>query len=53
MKHIKLFENFEIAEPIGFGEPLNSKEIKLLEGYKLTTRKYSRKTTIGGKLITR
>jgi len=33
MKHIKLFENFEVVEPIKYGEPLNNKEINFLKGY--------------------
>jgi hypothetical protein len=33
MKHLKLFENFEIVEPIKYGEPLNNKEVNFLEGY--------------------
>jgi hypothetical protein len=33
MKHIKLFENFEITEPIKDGEPLNNREINILQGY--------------------
>ena len=33
MKHIKLFENFEIVYPIKDGEPLNNKEVNFLEGY--------------------
>ena len=35
MKHLKLFENFEVVEPIKYGESLNSKEIKFLEGYNI------------------
>jgi len=35
MKHIKLFENFEIVYPIKYGEPLNNKEINFLEGYNI------------------
>jgi hypothetical protein len=33
MKHIKLFENFEVVYPIKYGDPLNSKEISYLEQY--------------------
>ena len=33
MKHIKLFESFEIVEPIQFGEPLNNREINLIKDY--------------------
>jgi len=35
MKHIKLFESFEIVEPIKYGEPLNNKEINFLQGYNI------------------
>jgi len=35
MKHIKLFESFEIVYPIKDGEPLNNKEINFLEGYNI------------------
>jgi len=36
MKHIKLFESFEIAEPIKYGgEPLNNKELNFLQGYNI------------------
>jgi hypothetical protein len=35
MKHLKLFENFEVVKPIIFGDPLNYKEIKFLEGYNI------------------
>ena len=35
MKHISLFENFEIVEPIIDGELLNNKEINFLEGYNI------------------
>jgi hypothetical protein len=35
MKYIKLFENFEVVEPIKYGDPLNPKEIKFLEGYNI------------------
>jgi len=31
MKHLKLFESFEIVEPIKYGEPLNNKEINFLK----------------------
>jgi hypothetical protein len=31
MKHIKLFENFEVVEPIRHGDELNSKEINYLK----------------------
>jgi hypothetical protein len=33
MKHIKLFESFEIVDPIKYGEPLNVREINFLNGY--------------------
>ena len=33
MKYIKLFENFEIVEPIVDGYPLNNKEINILKDY--------------------
>jgi hypothetical protein len=33
MKHLKLFESFEIVEPIEYGEPLNNREINFLKGY--------------------
>ena len=33
MKHLKLFENFEVVEPIDYGNPLNNKEINFLKGY--------------------
>ena len=33
MKHIKLFESFEVVEPIIYGHPLNDKEINFLKGY--------------------
>jgi len=33
MKHLKLFESFEIVEPIKYGEPLNNREINFLKGY--------------------
>jgi hypothetical protein len=33
MKHLKLFESFEIVDPIKYGEPLNNKEINFLKGY--------------------
>jgi len=33
MKHIKLFESFEIVDPIKYGEPLNNKEINFLKRY--------------------
>jgi hypothetical protein len=35
MKHIKLFENFEIVDPIKYGEPLNNKEINFLKEYNI------------------
>jgi hypothetical protein len=35
MKHLKLFESFEIVEPIKYGEPLNVKEINFLKGYNI------------------
>ena len=33
MKKIKLFESFEVFEPINHGEPLNNREINFLQGY--------------------
>ena len=35
MKYIKIFENFEVVEPIKYGDPLNPKEIKFLEGFNI------------------
>jgi hypothetical protein len=35
MKHLKLFESFEIVEPIKYGEPLNNREINFLKGYNI------------------
>jgi hypothetical protein len=35
MKHLKLFENFEITQPLRYGDPLNQKEINFLEGYNI------------------
>ena len=35
MKHLKLFENFEIDEPLPHGEPLNHIQLKLIEKYKM------------------
>ena len=36
MKHITLFENFEVVDPIKYGgEPLNNKEINFLRGYNI------------------
>ena len=35
MKYLKLFENFEVVDPINYGEPLNTKEINFLEGYNI------------------
>jgi hypothetical protein len=35
MKHLRLFENFEIVDPIKYGEPLNNKEINFLKGYNI------------------
>jgi len=35
MKYIKLFESFEVVEPIKYGEPLNGKEIKFLQEYNI------------------
>ena len=35
MKHLKLFESFEIVDPIIDGEPLNNKEINFLQGYNI------------------
>ena len=33
MEHIKLFEDFDIVDPIKYGEPLNNREINFLKGY--------------------
>ena len=33
MKHLSLFESFEIVEPINYGERLNNREINILHGY--------------------
>ena len=33
MKHLKLFESFEVVEPIIDGEPLNNREINFLREY--------------------
>ena len=33
MKRIKLFESFEIVDPIKDGQPLNNREINILHGY--------------------
>jgi len=33
MKHLKIFENFEVVDPIRYGEPLNNREINFLKGY--------------------
>jgi hypothetical protein len=36
MKHLRLFESFEIVDPIKYGgEPLNNKEINFLKGYNI------------------
>jgi hypothetical protein len=35
MIYLKLFENFEVVEPIKYGEPLNNKEINFLQGYNI------------------
>jgi hypothetical protein len=35
MKHLKLFESFEVVEPVKYGEPLNNKEINFLKGYNI------------------
>ena len=35
MKHLALFENFEVVEPIKYGDPLNNKEINFLKGYNI------------------
>ena len=41
MKHLKLFENFEVVDiPMIYGDPLNSKEIKLLEGHNVFCPKF-------------
>ena len=33
MNHLRLFENFEIVDPIKYGEPLNNREITFLREY--------------------
>ena len=33
MKHLRLFESFEVVEPILYGDPLNNKEINFLKEY--------------------
>ena len=43
MKHIKLFENFEIVQPIPYGEPLNGKEINFLKGYNVMCPEFIKK----------
>lgn len=35
MRRIKLFENFEITQPIKYGEPLNNREINILKRYNI------------------
>ena len=35
MKHIRLFESFEIVDPIKDGQPLNNREINILRGYNI------------------
>ena len=43
MKHIKLFENFEVVEPIKYGDPLNNKEINFLKGYNIMCPEFIQK----------
>jgi len=43
MKHIKLFENFEIVDPIIYGEPLNNKELNFLKGYNIMCPEFIQK----------
>ena len=43
MKHLKLFESFEIVYPIKYGEPLNNKEINLLKGYNVMCPEFIQK----------
>ena len=43
MKHLKLFENFEVVEPIKYGDPLNNKEINFLKGYNIMCPEFIQK----------
>jgi hypothetical protein len=43
MKHLKLFENFEVVDPIKYGDPLNTKEINFLKGYNVMCPEYIKK----------
>ena len=43
MKNIKLFESFEVVEPINYGEPLNNKEINILKGYNVMCPEFIQK----------
>ncbi len=43
MKHIALFENFEVAEPILYGDPLNDKEINFLKEYNVMCPEWIKK----------
>ncbi len=43
MKHLKLFENFEIVEPVNYGEPLNNKELNFLQGYNIMCPEFIQK----------
>jgi hypothetical protein len=43
MKHLKLFESFEIVEPIEYGEPLNNREINFLKGYNVMCPEFIQK----------
>jgi len=43
MKHIKLFESFEIVDPIKYGEPLNNREINFLKGYNVMCPEFIQK----------
>ena len=41
--YIKLFENFEVVEPIKYGDPLNNKEINFLKGYNIMCPEFIQK----------
>ena len=43
MKHLKLFESFEIVDPIRYGNPLNNKEINFLKGYNVMCPEFIQK----------
>ena len=43
MKHLALFESFEITEPIKYGDPLNNKEINFLKGYNIMCPEFIQK----------